>query len=530
MQNAQRVALSALCALCAAVLGVGWVHSAVSMNGSSAHTVNPVKDQSPDPPALTIYNQKFAVVRQTLPLELKLGTSHIEVTDITGHLEPDSVILRPLDASRRLQILEQNYRNDPVTQELLLSLYEGKTIDFQVPEPGGTRLVPGKIVRSGFVPHSALAYQYYGQEYRFAQQAYIQSGGSQPIIEVNGKLQFTLPGQPVFPGLAVDTVLKPTLSWLLNTDKPGQFPAEFSYVTAGMNWEASYNVVAPPQGTVLQLVGWVTLDNQSGMIFKDARIKLMAGDVNKVQPPGGGPISANSAGMALDERQITPPLTERSFDEYHLYTLEHPTTLHDREIKQVELVRAEGIQSNTIYVYDGFQLDPTYRNWPVESLRQQESFGVLSNPKVWVMQEFKNSADNHLGMPLPRGRVRFYRRDEDGQLEFTGENDIDHTPKDETIRLYTGNAFDLTGERHRTHFQFDSSRSMIDETFEIDVRNHKPTAVDVRVTEHLYRWKNWEIKVSSDSYEKDDSQTIHFNVHIPANGAKKISYQVHYSW
>jgi hypothetical protein len=194
------------------------------------------------------------------------------------------------------------------------------------------------------------------------------------------------------------------------------------------------------------------------------------------------------------------------------------------------LVRAEGIQSKTIYVYDGFQLDPTYRNWPVESLRQQESFGVLSNPKVWVMQEFKNSADNHLGMPLPRGRVRFYRRDEDGQLEFTGENDIDHTPKDETIRLYTGNAFDLTGERHRTHFQFDSSRSTIDETFEIDVRNHKPTAVDVFVTEHLYRWKNWEIKVSSDSYERNDSQTIHFNVHIPANGAKMISYQVHYSW
>src|SRR6516165_2865929 len=129
MQNAQRVALSALCALCAAVLGVGWVHSAVSMNGSSAHTVNPVKDQSPDPPALTIYNQKFAVVRQTLPLELKLGTSHIEVTDITGHLEPDSVILRPLDASRRLQILEHNDRNDPVTPALLRSLYEGKTID-----------------------------------------------------------------------------------------------------------------------------------------------------------------------------------------------------------------------------------------------------------------------------------------------------------------------------------------------------------------------------------------------------------------
>jgi hypothetical protein len=161
----------------------------------------------------------------------------------------------------------------------------------------------------------------------------------------------------------------------------------------------------------------------------------MAGDVNKVQPPGAGPIGAFTAGMALDARQMTPPLTERSFDEYHLYTLQHPTTLHDREVKQVEFVRAEGIQSKTIYVYDGFQMDASYRGWPMEPLRQQEGFGILSNSKVWVMQEFKNSTDNHLGMPLPKGGVRFYRRDEDGQLEFTGENDIDQTPKDETIRL-----------------------------------------------------------------------------------------------
>lgn len=232
----------------------------------------------------------------------------------------------------------------------------------------------------------------------------------------------------------------------------------------------------------------------------------------------------------MEDRQGMPPVTERSFDEYHLYTLEHPTTLHDREIKQVEFVRAEGIQSKTVYVYDGFQMDPNYRNWSMESLRNQESFGTLSNLKVWVMQEFKNTAENHLGMPLPRGRVRFYRRDEDGQLEFTGENDIDHTPKDETVRLYTGNAFDLTGERHRTQFRTDGSGHEVDETFEIQVRNHKPAAADVRIVEHLYRWKNWDIVINSDPFEKDDSQTIHFDVHIPPDGAKTVKYQVHYSW
>src|SRR5215469_329628 len=165
MQTAQRVALSGLCALCTALVGVGLVHSAVRIRASSTHSVNPVKDQPDDSPALTVYNQKFAVVRQTLPLELKPGSNHVEVTDITGHLEPDSVILRPLDTSRHLQILEQNYRNDPISQELLLSLYEGKTIGFQVPAPGGTRIVQGKIIRSGFVPHSEMAYNVYGLQY-----------------------------------------------------------------------------------------------------------------------------------------------------------------------------------------------------------------------------------------------------------------------------------------------------------------------------------------------------------------------------
>src|ERR1700730_13104636 len=374
-----------------------------------------------DSPALTIYNQQFAVVRQKLPLDLRSGVNHVQVTDITAHLEPDSVILRSLDPGRHLQILEQNYRNDPLSQQLLLALYEGKTIDFLETEKDGTaRTIQGKIIRSGYVPHYA-AFQSYGPKYA-AQQAAVAQGSEQPVIEVNGKLQFSLPGQPLFPALADDTVLKPTLSWELLGDKPGALSAEISYVTGGRNWEASYNVMAPPKSNVLELVGWVTLDNQSGKTFRDARLKLMAGDVNKVPPPGAmvtGSMGAIQFGMGGSP--FGPPVTEKIFDEYHLYTLEHSTTLHDRETKQVEMVRAAGIQSKTLYVYDGLKVDQNYQNWPMESIRQQESYGILSNPKVWVMQEFKNSSENHLGMPLPKGRVRFYRRDDDGQLEFTGE-------------------------------------------------------------------------------------------------------------
>jgi hypothetical protein len=219
-----------------------------------------------DSPALTIYNQQFAVVRQKLPLDLRSGVNHVQVTDITAHLEPDSVVLRSLESSRRLQILEQNYRNDPVSQQLLLSLYEGKTIDFQeIDKDGNARTVQGKIIRSGYVPHYT-AFQSYSPQYA-AQQAAVAQGSEQPVIEVNGKLQFSLPGQPLFPALADDTVLKPTLSWELLTDKPGATSTEFSYVTGGMNWEASYNVIAPPKSNVLELVGWVTLDNQSGKPF-----------------------------------------------------------------------------------------------------------------------------------------------------------------------------------------------------------------------------------------------------------------------
>ena len=519
MQTARKIGSSGL----SVVLFFGTLNPSLRASGSG--------EEPGIAPSLTIYNQGFAVVRQKLPLALKSGVNHVQIMDITAHLEPDSVILRPLDASQRLQILEQNYRNDPVTQQLLLSLYEGKTIEFvQTDKDANPRIVQGKIIRSGYVPPNP-AYTAYGQQVYQQQASNAQSSGEQPVIEVNGKLQFSLPGQPVFPALADDTILKPTLSWELQTDKPGPTIAEFSYVTGGMDWQASYNVVAPPKGNVLELVGWVTLHNQSGKTFHDARVKLMAGDVNKLAPPGAyftGSLGAVSFGIGGG--QIGPPVTEKAFDEYHLYTLEHSTTLHDRETKQVEMVRAAGIQSKPVYVYDGFKVDQNYQNWPMENIRQQESYGTLSNPKVWVMQEFKNSTENHLGTPLPKGRVRFYRRDEDGQLEFTGENDIDHTPKDETIRLYTGNAFDMTGERARTEYRADFNARWIDESFEIKVRNHKTTPVEVRIVEHLYRWTSWDIVKNSDPFNKVDSKTIEFTVQIPPDGEKTVSYKVHYSW
>ncbi len=477
------------------------------------------------PPSLTIYNQDFAVVRQELPLDLKAGENQLNVSDITMHLEPDSVILRDPAGKHALQVLEQNYRADPISEGSLLSLYEGRTIDFELPDH---TLVKGKVIRSGYVPHSYFAMNRYGQQYYQAQM----SGASElPIIEVNGQLRFSLPGIPVFPDLASDTILKPRLEWLLATDKPGKFPAEFSYVTGGMSWQADYNIVAPEKSDLVDIVGWVTMDNQTGRNFENARIKLMAGDVNKIQP-GQNAYAARSmvvAGAMAD--MIAPPVTEKAFDEYHLYTLERTTTLRDRETKQVEFIHAAGVATRQLYIYDGVKIDANrYNGWGWENIRNDHSYGTESNPKIWVMREFANSQPNHLGMPLPKGRVRFYRHNDDGQVEFTGENMIDHTPRDEKVRIYTGNAFDLAGERRRTNYTVDNGKSTATESFEIKVRNHKKEPVEVRVVEHLYRGRNWEITARSDDFQKKDSQTIEFPVTIAPDGEKTITYTAHYTW
>jgi hypothetical protein len=492
-------------------------------------------------PTLTIYNENFFVAREHLPLDLKPGVNHVDYAGVAAHLEPDSVILRD-PAGRALQILEQNYRNDPISQELLLSFYEGKELDFSVGRTadGKDITVRGKVIRSGYIPST-----YYAQNYP-------QPISTQPIVEVDGVLHFGLPGQPLFPALSADSILKSTLSWLLQTPDAGKFDAEISYVSSGMSWQADYNLVisdksnAKPNETgnekdkpdALDMIGWITMHNQSGKTFENARIKLLAGDVNKVQENVTGGVAYAKA-QATRDALAAPTVREKSFDEFHLYTLARPTTLHDQETKQVEFISANNIHAQRLYIYDGADT-AAYGYYNPEQIRQEPNYGTASNSKIWVMEEFKNSEANHMGIALPKGKLRFYRRDTDGHLEFVGENTIDHTPKDETIRVHTGNAFDVVGERKRTNYHVDSNQHWMDESFEIRVRNHKKEAVNVRVVEHLYRWANWKLTdQSQDSTKHDptqhestkkDAQTIEFPVTVAPDGEQVISYTVHYSW
>jgi hypothetical protein len=462
-------------------------------------------------PALTIYNQNFAVVCDTVPLDLKSGANSVRYAGATAMVEPDSVILRDPAGKHSVQILEQNYRNDPVSQELLLSLFEGKTIDFQNHRmKDNTQIaetIPGKIVRSGFVPGGAF---------------------TQPIIEVAGKLQFSLPGQPLFPSLGDDTILKPAFNWLLQSDVPGKFDAEVGYVTGGFDWSASYNLVSPEKGDLCDLTGWITMNNNSGKTFEDAKIKLLAGDVNKIQPPQltmlGG-MRNRAMKMAMSDMAEAPAVSEKSFDEFHLYSIARPTTLHDHEMKQVEFAHAEKMYAPTIYVYDGAV------GYQFYGLNYDQGYGQSDNKKIIVQREFVNAETNQLGIALPKGKLRFYRRDSDSQLQFVGENEIDHTPRNETVRVTTGNSFDLVGERKQTNFRVDTSEKWINETFEIKLRNRKKTdAVEIRVVEHLYRWSNWEVTKKSDEFKKRDAQTIEFRIPVKPDEEKTVTYTVHYSW
>lgn len=454
-------------------------------------------------PSLTIYNGGYAVVRDRIELPLNKGNNRVQYQDITQQLEPDSVVLRSGNSKVRIRILEQNYLANTANEALLLHHFEGQTIDFEVFRDNKPVVIPGRIVRSG----------------------YNAGDGSVPIIELEGKTRFGLPGTPLFPALKDDTLLRPTLQWQIEASHGGKTPLDLAYITGGLNWKADYNIVANDKNDKIQINGWVTFTNQAGKDFTNATVKLMAGDVNKLKD-AAPPYQLRAVAMMAE---AAPAVTEKDFDEFHLYTLQNRLDLHDGETKQVEFISASDVSASKIFVYDGAA---SYPGQPFygRDYRNDPHYGIQSNSKVWVMREFRNSASNQLGIPLPKGRVRFYQQDSDQQLEFIGENNIDHTPKEETVRLYTGNAFDVVGTRERTHFESNTQNNRIKESFRITVKNRKKEAITVRVVEHLNRWQQWTLTQSSQDSVKKDASTIEFNVPLKPNEEKSVTYTVDYFW
>jgi hypothetical protein len=338
----------------------------------------------------------------------------------------------------------------------------------------------------------------------------------------------------MFPASTDGLLLKPTLRWQIEASKPAHLAAELAYITHGMSWQATYNVVAPEAKDVtspehVDLFGWVTMQNNSGTDFSEARIKLMAGDVAKIQNMSPRYSMNQTVTIADASAYAGPSVTQQVFDDFHLYDLNRTVSLANGETKQVEFLEASDVTMARVYQYDGATQQPNYNTYAGYH-NDQPSFGTGSNTKVNVRAEIKNSTANHLGMPLPAGRIRLYRRDTSGQMEFIGEGTINHTPTDETVKVPVGSAFDVTGERKQTDFHTNQGGHTTDETFEITVKNQKTTPINVAVVEHMNRAENWQITEQSTSFTKRDSVTIEFPITVPPAGQTKVTYSVRYTW
>jgi hypothetical protein len=331
------------------------------------------------------------------------------------------------------------------------------------------------------------------------------------VLKTGSGILLNPSGEAELAELPAGLVPKPSLLWKLETAKGGKHKSEIDYQTAGLDWHCDYVVVVNADETLADITSWVTLDNKSGATFKSAALKLMAGEVHKIQSPLRAPRAMMMSGMAREE--MKPQFSEAGFAEYHLYTLAGRTDVKNNETKQMSLFNASKIGTQKKYVFD--QDSGGFRPMIVAQSGTAQ--------KVAVKIEIANTKANGLGMPMPKGKVRVYKKDQDGALEFIGEDNIDHTPKDEKVRVYIGDAFDIVAERKQTNVQQVSDRVQR-QSYEISIRNHKDTAVTVTDVEHSFG--QWKIISSSQEFSKRDSHTFEFAVDVPANGETKVTYTV----
>jgi len=439
--------------------------------------------------ALTVYNQNFAVVKEVRTLNLPQEVSAISFRDVARQIDATSVHFKSLTDPAGTVVLEQNYEFDLVSADKLLDKYIDKKI--------------GVVTKQG--------QKYEGTLLSFdAAQVVMQGERGLVMVQRPDNVQ-----NVEFAALPEGLLTRPTLVWKVGAAKPGPHRVQVTYQTAGLAWQADYSAVVNAADTAMDLSGWVTVTNKSGAGYKDARLKLMAGDVRRIEPPRRPPVP-----MAIEAaRAGAGPgggFEEKPFFEYHLYTLQRPTTVNDNQVKQVELLTAAAVPVTKRYVFE-----PGGRYW-------HRRYGQGNLYKVNVYVEFKNTKEAKLGMPLPKGKVRVYKRDAaDGDLEFVGEDQIDHTPKDEELKLYVGDAFDLVGERTITDRK--QQQRWRQESVKIDLRNHKDEDVKILVREHLTGGE-WSVTAKSQDFKKVDASTIEFEVPVAKNGKAEVTYTVDYRW
>ncbi|HQR53064.1 MAG TPA: hypothetical protein PLZ79_07315 [Burkholderiales bacterium] len=445
----------------------------------------------------------YAMVRHERTLPLEKGRNPVRFVDVAERIDPTTVSFESLTDPSGTSVLEQNFQFDLISQDKLLQRYIDQAVTVE---------------------------QARGQSVESFSGTLLSTQGGLVLREKDGTVRLVPSHAGVkLPGLPGGLITRPTLVWDVSARRAGPHRARVSYQTAGMTWWADYNVTyAEAQGVdscKLDLGAWVSIVNQSGASYPEAALKLVAGDVHRAAPQAAAP--SRAIAKAAHEDRVAG-FEEKAFFEYHLYTLGRPTSLPDNSTKQIELFpAAHGVACEKTLVYYGAQ--PAYAYGPNPLV--DRDYGIASNRKVDVYLSFRNAADRGLGMPLPAGRVRVSKLDSaDQTLEFVGEDAIDHTAQDETVRLRMGSAFDVVGERRQVDFRVDTSRRQMSEEIEVRLRNHKKQPATVIVKENLYRWTNWKVTETSHKFAKEDARTVHFPVQIAAGGESILRYTVQYSW
>lgn len=428
--------------------------------------------------SITIYNSNLGLVKDVRELDLPTGVHDLWFEGVAASIDPTSVHIRSLSAPDALSILEQNFEYDLIQPDKLMEKYVGRNVEL-------VRTVDGKEVR---VNARLLG----------------TSGGY--VYEIDGKVAINPEGRVVLPSMPEGLIARPSLVWMLD-NRRSHHTVEASYLTGGISWKANYVAVLDEDDAHADLSGWVTIDNRCGATFRDARLKLVAGDVNRVQDNKVRRMVPTD--MAF-ESAPAPQFQEESFFEYHLYTLERPATVRDNQTKQISLLSAGDVGVKKSFVY----APPSH--W------FGRAGGPDSSTKVGVYVSLENSEENGMGMPLPKGVVRVYKSDSEGSLQFVGEDSIDHTPRDETLRIKMGNAFDVVAERVQTDFKVLSSGHLYRSSYRVTIRNHKDEDVVVSVVEHLAG--DWTIEEKSHDYEKESSHRIRFDVPVGANAEAELTY------
>ncbi len=447
----------------------------------------------------------YAVVRHERGLELARGVNTVRFTDVAALIDPTTVGFESLTDPQGTSVIEQNFQFDLVNTQRLLQKYIDRAISVDQVRGTGVESFDGTLLSVA----GGLTLK--------------RRDGSIQILPHNAGIKL-----PELPG---GLITRPTLVWDVDARRAGNHRSRVSYHTGGITWWSDYNVTysegAHANACRLDVGAWVSIVNRSGASYPDAKLKLVAGDVQRASPQGHAyPASKAARNIAMEDR--ASGFVEKAFFEYHLYTLGRATTLPDNSTKQIELFPvARGVPCEKTLVYYGLAGGSRFFPNPVTD----RNYGTETNKKVDVYLKFKNAKDNNMGMPLPSGRIRVNKMDNaDRTLEFIGEDVIDHTPRNENVQIKLGSAFDVVGERRQVNFSVDTSRRTMSEEIEVKLRNHKTEAVNVVVKENLYRWVNWQITYKNHDYRKEDARTIHFPVRVAAGGEIVIRYAVTYTW